>query len=67
MDRADKMPLYAVNGVTHVWLVDPESQTLEVFVLKEQHWLLQHVYQQDEDICAAPFDALGFGLGALWA
>jgi Uma2 family endonuclease len=30
-DRTLKLPLYASTGVGHVWLIDPELRTLEVF------------------------------------
>jgi Uma2 family endonuclease len=32
-DRRLKMPVYAREGVKHVWLVDPQEKTLEVFAL----------------------------------
>ena len=34
VDRAEKMPVYAREGVRHVWLVDPGLRTLEVFRLE---------------------------------
>ena len=30
LDRTLKLPLYARNGVQHVWLVDPEDKSVEV-------------------------------------
>ena len=33
LDRAHKVPLYAREGIAHVWLVDPTNRTLEVFRL----------------------------------
>ena len=67
VDRADKMPIYAAQGVPFLWLIDPAPRTLEVFALREGHWLLERVYQQDEAVCAAPFAAITFPLEALWA
>ena len=32
VDRDDKMPIYAREGVRHAWLVDPIARTLEVYV-----------------------------------
>jgi Uma2 family endonuclease len=66
-DRADKMPIYAEYGVPFLWLIDPAPRTLEIFVLREGHWVLEYVYQQDEEVRAAPFEAISFPLGALWA
>jgi Uma2 family endonuclease len=31
LDRIVKMPLYAHLGVAHLWLIDPDLQTLEVY------------------------------------
>ncbi|MDG4598068.1 MAG: Uma2 family endonuclease [Candidatus Contendobacter sp.] len=67
VDRADKMPLYAAQGIPFLWLVDPAPRTLEVFLLRDGRWSLEHVYQEDEEVCAAPFEAISFPLGALWA
>ncbi len=67
LDRADKMPLYATWGVAHLWLVDPETQVLESYELIENgHWLLLKVYQQEEQVNAPPFAAVGFSLANLW-
>ncbi len=67
VDRADKMPLYAQHGVPFLWLIDPAPRTLEVFLLREGHWILEHVYQDDDKVRAAPFDAISFSLADLWS
>jgi Uma2 family endonuclease len=67
VDRADKMPIFAAQGVPFLWLFDPAPRTLEVFALHDGHWLLERVYQRDEEVCAAPFEAITFPLGVLWA
>jgi len=66
MDRVDKLPIYAREGVGHIWLVDPDARTLEVMALHEGHWLLLNAYKDDDEVCAAPFDAIAFSLAALW-
>lgn len=66
MDRADKLPIYAARDVRHVWLIDPDARMLEVFALHDAHWRLEVVYKDDDTVCAPPFDALRFRLGALW-
>ena len=65
-DRADKMPLYAEYAVPFLWLIDPAPQTLEVFVLRDGRWSLEHVYQKDDEVRAVPFDAIAFPLADLW-
>lgn len=67
MDRVDKLPIYARSEVGHAWVVDPEAQTLEVFALREGHWLLEAAFKANDEICAPPFEAVRFGLGGLWA
>ena len=67
VDRADKMPIYAQQGVSFLWLIDPVLHTLEVFVLRNGHWQLESVYQEDEQVRAVPFDAITFPLGDMWA
>jgi Uma2 family endonuclease len=66
-DRILKMPLYASHGVKHLWLVDPELQTLEVYQLENKHWSLIATLKDDDPVSQAPFDAITFSLDALWA
>lgn len=60
-DRAEKVPLYAREGVSHVWLRDPLLRTLEVL-------------RPDGPSCrivttvrAEPFDAIELELPLPWA
>jgi Uma2 family endonuclease len=61
------MPIYAAQGIPFLWLIDPTPRTLEVFLLRDGRWSLEHVYQENEEVRAAPFEAISFPLGALWA
>ncbi len=65
-DRGEKLPLYARHRVSHVWLVDPALQTLEVYRREGELWLLLGTHSGDTKIRAEPFDALELDLGALW-
>ncbi|MDZ7754479.1 MAG: Uma2 family endonuclease [Gammaproteobacteria bacterium] len=68
IDRAVKMPLYAREGVQHLWLVDPDARTLEVYRLQpDGHWLLHRTLTQDDAVSEPPFEAITFGLDVLWA
>ncbi len=67
IDRAVKMPIYAREGVAHLWLVDPDARTLEVYRLEEGHWLLLATLQEQDPVQQPPFEALSFPLGSLWA
>ncbi len=65
-DRVIKMPLYARENVQHLWLVDPDLKTLEVYQLKEGHWSLMASLKDDDPVSQSPFDAIAFSLGGLW-
>ncbi|WP_341328301.1 Uma2 family endonuclease [Methylotuvimicrobium sp. KM2] len=66
IDRVEKMPIYAREGVAHVWLIDPVLRILEVFENTESGWLLLGVFENDDAISIAPFDAITFNLSVLW-
>lgn len=66
-DRGQKVPLYARERVRHVWLVDPIEQTLEIFRLEREGYLLLGVHHGDERPRAEPFDAIELDLAVLWA
>ncbi|MCA9645852.1 MAG: Uma2 family endonuclease [Polyangiaceae bacterium] len=67
LDRRRKLPIYAHEGVGHVWLVDPKSQLLEIFRLDGETYRAVASYAEDEKIRAEPFDAIELELAALWA
>ncbi len=66
VDLHEKRPVYAREGVGHLWLVDPADHTLEVFELHEGQWLLIASAKDDEPVSVRPFDAITFNLGDLW-
>ena len=66
-DRAVKMPIYARERVPHLWLVDPDVCTLEVYGLQDDgYWLLLATLQENDSVRQPPFDAVTFELGVLW-
>jgi Uma2 family endonuclease len=67
VDRVRKLPIYARENVTHVWLVDPSLRTLEVLRRQDQAWLVVATFQGDAKIRVEPFDAIELELGILWA
>ena len=66
LDLHGKRPIYAREGIGHLWLVDPTDRTLEAFELHEGQWLLIASAKDDEEISIRPFDAITFSLGDLW-
>lgn len=67
LDRAEKLPVYAAEGVRHCWLVDPDLRTLEVFQNEGGRWLLLAVLEDQAEVGQPPFGAITFPLAALWA
>lgn len=66
-DRAIKRPIYAREGVEHLWLIDPQARTLEVYRLQaDGHWLLLDTLKDDSSVSQPPFEAVTFPLNALW-
>ena len=44
-DRGYKKDLYEESGVREYWLVEPETQTVEVYLLKDKKFVLDDVYR----------------------
>ena len=67
VDRAEKMPIYAREGVKHAWLLHPIRQTLEVYALdRERRWVLLAVHQGDARVRVPPFAEIELALPILW-
>jgi len=65
-DLEEKRPVYAREGVRHLWFVDPATRTLEAFALHEGAWTLAGRAQDAEAVSLPPFEAIAFPLDALW-
>jgi Uma2 family endonuclease len=67
VDRNEKMPIYARQGVQHAWLIDPIKRTLEAYVLgKGSRWTAAGVHGGAARVRLAPFEAVELDLSALW-
>lgn len=66
IDRIVKMPVYAELGVGYLWLIDPNSQTLETYQLHDRHWLLTGSFADDQEVSIPPFAEHSFSLSNLW-
>jgi Uma2 family endonuclease len=66
VDRVQKMPLYHAAGVCHLWLVDPELQTVEAYEREPRHWALIGSHAGQTTVRIPPFDAVEIDLGGLW-
>jgi hypothetical protein len=66
LDRKAKLPVYAREGVRHVWLMDPVLRTLEVFRLEGTGYSLLTTFAGSTQVRAEPFDAIELDLPFLW-
>ena len=66
VDREEKMPIYAREGVPHAWLVDPIARTLEVYELEGQRWECALVHRDSARVRIPPFEAIELNLSVLW-
>ncbi len=66
LDLHGKRPVYAREGVAHLWLVDPVDRALEAFELRDGRWVPIASARDDDPVCIRPFDAVTFSLGDLW-
>ncbi|MCY4507968.1 MAG: Uma2 family endonuclease [Acidobacteria bacterium] len=66
LDLLGKRPIYAREGVAHMWVVDPKDRTLEAFELRDEQWVLIATAKDDDPVQIRPFEAVTFSLGDLW-
>jgi len=66
IDRVHKLPIYAREGVEHVWLMNPGTRTLEVLRRSSEGWLLVSTAEGNSRVRAGPFEAIELDLSALW-
>jgi Uma2 family endonuclease len=68
IDREEKMPIYAREGVRHAWLVDPVKRTLETFsIIPGPGWERGPVHRDAARVRVVPFEAIELDLSVLWA
>jgi len=66
LDLEKKRPIYAREGIAHLWFVDPLARTLEAFALQDGAWSPVAAAKDNEPVSFPPFEAVTFPLGALW-
>ena len=65
LDQGMKRAIYAREGVTHLWFVDPDVRTLEAFELHEGQWVLLETLTGNDPVSLPPFEGISFSLGGL--
>jgi Uma2 family endonuclease len=66
IDRSVKREIYAREGVRWLWLVEPDTKTLEAFALDAGVWKLLGTWHADAAVRVAPFEAITLELAAFW-
>jgi len=67
IDRSRKMPIYAREGVGHLWIVDPRVCTLEVYRLEEGRWVVVNTHAGSDPVRAEPFAELALDVHRWWS
>ncbi len=67
IDRAKKIPIYAREAVSHIWLLNPAARLLEVLRREGSHWLNVGTHEDAARVRAEPFEAFELDLSLLWA
>ena len=65
-DRVEKMAIYLRERVSHVWLIDPLAQILEVYRNNSSDWTRTASYQGHAVVRTEPFESVEMQLSWLW-
>jgi Uma2 family endonuclease len=67
VDRGRKLDLYRRHGVRHVWVVDPDTRTIDAFTLGGGAYAPVAQLAGDRGAALPPFDRLVISPTAVWA
>jgi Uma2 family endonuclease len=66
LDRTKKLGVYAREGVSYCWIVDPVLRTLDVLRLESVRWTVASSHADDEIVRPEPFADVDLELALLW-
>jgi Uma2 family endonuclease len=66
IDRGRKMNVYAREGVSYLWLLNPIHRTLETYRLVGSRWTLLATVVGDATVRAEPFEAVALDMSRWW-
>ena len=66
IDLGRKSDIYAREGVSHLWIVDPKMRTLQVSELSAGKWHPITTLTDAERVTVPPFEKLNISLSRLW-
>ncbi len=66
IDLFRKVPIYAREAVSHLWILEPVALTVDAYNLCGGKWLPIDSQSGYATVSLPPFEAISFGLGNLW-
>ncbi|MBO9607520.1 MAG: Uma2 family endonuclease [Paenibacillaceae bacterium] len=66
-DKIGKSRTYAKYGVPEYWIVDPDALTLERYVLRDGHYELDEIFENDDQVTSDKLPCVSFKVSALFA
>ena len=60
------MQIYAREGASHLWIVDPLQRTLEVYRLEGGRWIVASTHGGIDPVVAEPFEAVTLDPARWW-
>ena len=67
LDLGGKRAVYAREGVSYLWFLDPIAHSLEAYELRGAEWVLIDTLFEGASVSLPPFEAISFNLGDLWS
>ncbi|MFN8843061.1 MAG: Uma2 family endonuclease [Chryseotalea sp.] len=64
IDRVTKKEIYAAHGIPELWLVDPQSKQLEIYLPQIEQAI--KIYREDEVVMAETLPTLSFTLSSIF-
>ncbi|MFN9500351.1 MAG: Uma2 family endonuclease, partial [Chryseotalea sp.] len=64
IDRVTKKEIYAAHGIPELWLVDPHSKQLEIYLPKTEQAI--KIFTKDEVVTAETLPTLSFTLSSIF-
>lgn len=68
VDQVVKPPVYARHGLAHLWLVDPQAQSIQTMRLEDGRWILTgRAVGVEEEAALEPFQDAPLDLAFVWS
>lgn len=59
-DKIDKLQTYAQFNIPEYWIVDPDMETLEQYILKNDYYELVNLFQDEEAVTSPHISCIAF-------